>query len=124
MTRDERFERRASHAEQTYTFLKVKNRAVSAFQNADLGDLREAGELAFDHERPAETARSIISGNEATMRRRPLWLAAEAPGWKAEPEGLFCLLRLQALRPVEGRQPCYSRSRHPRSRYHWSPYRP
>jgi hypothetical protein len=73
LTRDgrfERFERCASHAEQTSTFLKVKHCAVSASQSAGLGDLRNAGESAYDHERPAEIARSIMAGNTSSARCR------------------------------------------------------
>ena len=49
MTNDGKFKRRASHAEQTSTLLRVKLCAVNASQCAGLGDLRNLGKVALDN---------------------------------------------------------------------------
>jgi hypothetical protein len=58
ITRDERFERRTRHAEQTSTFLKVEHCAVSASQSAGLGgDLRNVRGFS------APTIASVLGGD-------------------------------------------------------------
>jgi len=47
MTNEGKFKRRASHAEQTSTLLRVKLCAVNASQCAGLGDLRNLGKVAL-----------------------------------------------------------------------------